>query len=293
MRIQSSLGERTFDAANYVLLGIVSFIALIPILHVVAGAFSSSQAIIHNRVLLWPVEATLDNVRMVVQTGTFWKAAWMTVKVVFVATATNMILTILGAYPLSKSWLRGRRFIMLFVVFTMVFQAPMIPTYLVVKMLGLLNTMWALVIPGAISAFNLILCLTFFRSLPEELFDAAKVDGMGEFRVVARIVVPLSLPIIVTLLLFYSVGHWNAYMAPLLYLNDRNMQTLQMYIFSLISQGNSNDIVAAAAGEATISLVPAAIEMATIVLATAPIVMLYPFVQNYFIKGATLGSVKE
>ncbi|MFD2328101.1 carbohydrate ABC transporter permease [Cohnella sp. GCM10020058] len=292
MRIRSSRGERAFDVMNYLLLAFIAFVSLVPILHVIAGAFSSSQAIIHNRVLLWPVEPTMENIQMVVQTPTFWRAAWMTVKVVFIATAFNMFFTVLGAYPLSKSWLRGRRFLMLFIVFTMVFQAPMIPSYLVVKSLGLINSMWALVIPGAISAFNLILCLTFFRSLPEELFDAAKVDGMGEFRVVARIVVPLSMPIIVTLLLFYAVGHWNSYMGPLMFLNDRNMQTLQMYIFSLISMGNSNDIVAAANGEASITLVPAAIEMATIVLATAPIVLIYPFIQSYFIKGATLGSVK-
>lgn len=293
MRIKSSLGERTFDVFNYLFLAIISLTALVPILHVVAGAFSSSQAIIHNRVFLWPVELTLDNIKMVARTPTFWRAGWMTVKVVIIATSFNMVLTIFGAYPLSKKWLRGRKFVMLFIIFTMVFQAPMIPTYLVVKTLGLLNSLWALVIPGAVSAFNLILCLTFFRSLPEELFDAAKVDGMGEFRVVWKIVVPLSMPIFVTLLLFYAVGHWNAYMGPLMYLNDRNLQTLQMYIYALIAQGNSSDIVAAAAGEASITLVPAAIEMATIVLATAPIVLLYPFLQNYFIKGATLGSVKE
>ncbi|MGO4545540.1 carbohydrate ABC transporter permease [Paenibacillus sp. 2TAB23] len=293
MRIQSSLGGRTFDVLNYLVLGLISFVSLVPILHVVAGAFSSSQAIIHNRVFLWPVDMTLDNIKLVVQTSTFWKAAWMTVKIVVIATTVNMVLTVFGAYPLSKSWLRGRKFFMLFLIFTMVFQAPMIPIYLVVKSLGLLNSLWALVIPSAVSAFNVILCLTFFRSLPEELLDAAKVDGMGEFRIVAKIVVPLSLPIIVTLLLFYAVGHWNSYMGPLMYLNDRNLQTLQLYIYSLISQGNSNDVVAAAAGEASISLVPAAIEMATIVLATAPIVLLYPFVQNYFIKGATLGSIKE
>jgi putative aldouronate transport system permease protein len=263
------------------------------VLHVVAGAFSSTQAIIHNRVSFWPVEPNLGNFEMVTQTPAFWNAAWMTVWVVVIGTAVNMFLTVLGAYPLSKRGLRGRKVLMLFIVFTMIFQAPMIPVYLVVKSLGLINSFWALVFPGAVSAFNMILCLTFFRSIPEDLFDAAKVDGMGEFRTVWQIAVPLSKPIMVTLLLFYAVGHWNAYMGPLLYINDRSMQTLQMYLYNLVAMGNSSDIAAAASSEAGMNLVPAAIEMATIVLATVPIVVLYPFLQGYFIKGATLGSVKE
>lgn len=293
MRIRLTKGERIFDYANYIVLILISILTFSPVLHVVAGSFSSTQAIIHNRVSFWPVEPNLGNFKMVTQTPAFWDAAWMTVRVVVIGTAANMFLTILGAYPLSKKWLRGRKLLMLFIVFTMIFQAPMIPVYLVVKSLGLINSFWALVFPGAVSAFNMILCLTFFRSIPEDLFDAAKVDGMGEFRTVWQIAVPLSKPIMVTLLLFYAVGHWNAYMGPLLYINDRSMQTLQMYLYNLVAMGNSSDIAAAASSEAGMNLVPAAIEMATIVLATVPIVVLYPFLQGYFIKGATLGSVKE
>ncbi|WNR46099.1 carbohydrate ABC transporter permease [Paenibacillus roseipurpureus] len=293
MNIRLTSGERAFDILNILLLTLISVIAMVPIMHVVAGSFSSPQAIIHNRVSLWPVEPTLENFRIVVQTDYFWKACWMTVKVVAIGTVINMVLTVFGSYPLSKMHLRGRRLILLFIVFTMVFQAPLIPIYLVVKNLGLLNSMWSLIIPSAISAFNMMLCLTFFRSVPEELFDAAKVDGMGEFRIVWQIVIPLSKPILVTLLLFYAVGHWNNYMAPLLYITDKNLQTLQMYIYSLIAMGNSNDMAVAAASEAGIKLLPEALEMATIVLATTPIVILYPFLQKHFIKGATLGSVKE
>lgn len=293
MKIKQTLGEKTFDIFNLVLLTILSILALVPLMHVVAGAFSSNNALIQSRVFLWPVEPTLQQFKYVTQTDAFWKAAWMTVKVVVIATSLNMVLTVIGSYPLSKLYLRGRRFFMLFIVFTMIFQAPLIPTYLVIKELHILNTMWALVFPGAVSAFNMILCITFFRNLPEELFDAAKVDGMSDYRIVWRIVVPLSLPIMMTLLLFYAVGHWNSYMSPLLYITNRNLQTLQLYLYYMIAAGSNSDIASAVAGDVGGKLLPKALEMATIVLATVPIVILYPFLQKHFVKGATLGSVKE
>lgn len=291
--IRLSVGERSFDALNIIFLAALSLVALIPVAHVVAGSFSSAAAIIQNRVSIWPVEFTLENFKFVVQTPQFWAAGWMTVKVVCIGTAINMVLTVLTSYPLSKMYLRGRKAILLLIVFTLIFQAPLIPTYLVVKELGMLNTMWSLIIPTAVSAFNMLLCITFFRGLPEELFDAARVDGMSEYRIVWSIVAPLSLPILVTLLLFYAVGHWNNYFMPLLYINDREMQTLQMYLYFLISEGDNNDIVGAAAAEAAGGMLPQALQMAVIVLVTFPIVVLYPFIQKHFIKGATLGSIKE
>ncbi|MEK3885029.1 carbohydrate ABC transporter permease [Paenibacillus sp. PL2-23] len=293
MEIRRSTGEKLFDTLNIVLLSLLSLAAIIPLLHVVAGSFSSANAIIHSKVTLWPVEPTLEHYKLVTQTKAFWLAGWLTIKVVVLGTALNMLLTIIGSYPLSKAYLRGRRPILLFIVFTMIFHAPMIPMYLVVKELGMLNTIGALLIPGAISAFNMMLCITFFRNLPEELFDAAKVDGMSDYRIVWQIVIPLSKPILVTLLLFYAVGHWNNYFTPLLYINDRSMQTLQVYLFNLITLGSSNDMMSAASAESSLNMLPQALEMATIVLATLPIVVLYPFLQKHFVKGATLGSVKE
>ncbi|MFC4779178.1 carbohydrate ABC transporter permease [Paenibacillus sp. GCM10023252] len=290
MQIRQSLGERVFDICNIIFLSMLSAAALFPLLHVLAGSLSSVNAIIQSKVTIFPVEPTLEHFRLVTRTDSFWQAGWMTIKVVFVATLLNMVITVFGSYPLSKIYLRGRSVILLFIVFTMIFHAPLIPVYMVVKELGMINTMWALIIPSAVSAFNMILCITFFRNLPEELFDAAKVDGMGEFRIVLQIVVPLSLPILVTLLLFYAVGHWNSYMTPLLYITDKSMATLQMYLYSLIAAGSSD--TAGAANDTGGMLVPKAIEMATIVLATIPIAILYPFLQKHFVKGATLGSVK-
>jgi len=291
MRIKQSTGEKVFDFFNIAFLILLSFIALVPILHVVAGSLSSPNAIIHGEVFLWPVGFTFEHFGLVINTGPFWKALWTTIQVVAIATTLNMVLTVFGSYPLSKMNLRGRKSILLFIIFTMIFHAPLIPVYMVVKELHLLNTIWALIVPGAVAAFNMILCITFFRGLPEELFEAAKVDGMNDYRIVMQIAVPLSKPILFTLLLFYSVGHWNSYMAPLLYITDRDLQTLQMYIYFLM-QGALSDTTAAAAVESSLSMVPKALEMATIVLATTPIVILYPFFQKHFVKGATLGSVK-
>lgn len=291
MKIKRSLGERIFDFTNIIFLSLFSFVIMIPLIHVIASSFSSKNALIHSRVKLWPVEFNLESYKVVFQNEQFWRSFTISVVIVLAGTALNMAITALTAYPLSKHWLRGRQGIMLYIVFTMIFQAPIIPTYLVVKSLGLINTLGALIIPVALSAFNLILCITFFRSLPEELFDAAKVDGMSEYGVVWKIVLPLSLPIMMTLLLFYAVGHWNNYFTAMLYITKLELRPLQVYLYSLIAQANTNDTVGSAS-ELAMNVMPQSIQMATIVVATVPILLIYPFMQKHFIKGATLGSVK-
>lgn len=293
MKIRKSLGEKIFDVSNASFLIMITLAAMLPIIHVVSGSLSSSNALIHSKVTFWPVEGTFENIKLVAGNYAFWKSGWMTIRIVLLGTAINMFFTMITAYPLSKTNLKGRKFFMLLIIFTLVFQAPIIPTYLLIKNLYMLNTIWSLVIPGAISAFNMILCITFFRSVPEDLFDAARVDGMSEYRMVWSIVMPLSLPIVMTLLLFYAVGHWNNYSGPLLFINDRNKQTLQMYLFALIANGDSDSVAGGAAAEASVKLFPVAVQMATIVLATIPVLLIYPFLQKHFVKGATLGSVKE
>lgn len=291
MQIKSSLGEKLFDLFNVIFLLLISFAVLIPLVHVAASSFSSKNALIHSQVKLWPVGFNFDSYLVVFQNEQFWRSFLISVVIVLGGTLINMVLTLLTGYPLSKIWLRGRKVILLFIVFTMIFQAPIIPTYLVVKSLGMINTLWALMIPVALSAFNLLLCITFFRSLPEELFDAAKVDGMSEYGIVWRIVVPLSLPIIVTLLLFYAVSHWNNYFTAMLYITKLELRPLQIYLYSLIAQANVNDTVGSAS-EISMNVMPQSIQMATIIVATVPILLIYPFIQKHFIKGATLGSIK-
>jgi putative aldouronate transport system permease protein len=292
MFIRQSLGERIFDLANYILLTLASITVLVPIAHVLASSLSSNLALVHGKVSVWPVEFTFSNYAVVIQNTVFWRAFGISIFVVIVGTLLNMTLTILTAYPLSKTYLRGRGGVLLFIVFTMIFYPPMIPVYLVVKELGLLNSIWAMIIPVAMSQFNILICLTFFRSLPEELFEAARVDGMGETRMIAQIAIPLSKPIMFTLTLFYAVFHWNNYTTSLLYVTKASLRPLQLYLYNLVAKSEMNEMLAIVS-ETTTQLNPQGLQMATIVVATVPIVMIYPFIQKHFIKGALIGSIKE
>lgn len=295
MRIKSTPAERLFDIGNVLLLLLTCVVVILPILHVVAGSLSSTNALIHTRVKLWPVEWNIDNYKLVINNSIFWRSFRNTLFVVAVGTALNMLLTILTAYPLSRRGFRGRSFFLLVILFTIIFQAPTIPVYLIVKSFGLINTLWALIIPAALSAFNLLICMTFFRSLPEELFEAARVDGMSEFNILWRIAVPLSVPIMVTLILFYAVGHWNNYYSALLYVTKADLKPLQLYLYSIIAQFNLNetDGAAAAVAERTADISPQGLQMATVIVATVPILLVYPFIQKHFVKGALIGSIKE
>ena len=293
MKIKRSLGEKVFDAANVVFLLLVCLLVIIPVLHVIAGSFSETNALIHSKVGLWPVGFNVDNYIIVFESKPFWRAFGITGLVVVIGTILNLVITVFTAYPLSKAYLKWRKYFILFVIVTMIFQAPMIPTYLLIKYLDLLNSIWALIIPSALSAFNMILCVTFFRALPEELFEAARVDGMSEYRVVWSIALPLSKPILITLLLFYAVGHWNNYYSALLYINDSAIRPLQLYLYMLLAQYNTSDYQSSMSSLISFDISPQGLQMATIIVATLPIVIIYPFVQKHFLKGAMLGSLKE
>lgn len=288
--MKANVSEKLFDAANVVFLILMCICVLIPLLHIVAGSFSSTQALIHSQVKLWPVEFNLDNYMKVVENASFWNSFRITVFIAVVGTLLNLALTVLMAYPLSKPGLRGRKLFMLMIVFTMIFSAPLIPTYLVVKGLGLVNTLWALIIPSALSMFNVVLCLTFFKGLPEELFEAARVDGMSEYGILFKIAVPLSVPILMTLTLYYAVHHWNSYFAAMIYITKSELRPLQLYLYSMIAQGNTNDLASTIAEGLDTS--PEGLKMATIVVATVPIMLVYPFIQKHFIKGTLIGSLK-
>lgn len=290
MKIKASPGEKVFDVCNVVFLLVICALVLIPLLHIAAASFSSTNALIHSRVKLWPVEFNLDNYKKVVENTSFWLSFRITVFIAVFGTLLNLVLTVLMAYPLSKPSLRGRKVFMLMIVFTMIFSAPLIPTYLIVKGLGLVNTIWAMIIPSAISMFNVVLCLTFLKGLPEELFEAARVDGMSEYGIVFKIAVPLSVPILVTLTLYYAVHHWNSYFAAMIYITKSELRPLQLYLYAMIAQGNTNDMASTIAEEMDTS--PEGLKMATIIVATVPILLIYPFIQKHFIKGTMIGSLK-
>ncbi len=293
MKIRKSPMERTFEIANILFLLMVCAIMLTPILHIVAGSLSSKNALTHSRVGIWPVEWTIENYKIVFKNTIFWRSFGISVVVVTIGTIVNILMTVITAYPLAEKGLKGRRIVMLFIIFTMIFSAPLIPSFLVVKALGLLNTLWALIIPGALSAFNMILCLTFFRSLPEELFEAARVDGMNEYRILFRIAIPLSVPILVTLLLFYAVGHWNSYYTAMLYISDASLRPLQLFLYSIVALASASDLQLGNSGDVLLDTSPQGLQMATIIVATVPVVLIYPFIQKHFIKGALIGSLKE
>ncbi|MCU6794540.1 MULTISPECIES: carbohydrate ABC transporter permease [Paenibacillus] len=287
-----SFGERSFDTLNVTLLIGACLLIIIPFAHLLAASFSSREALIHNLVTFLPVDSTLDNYLLVWHNKVFWNSFRISLIVTIVGTVINMYFTLLTAYPLSRPTFKGKKWILLGIVFTMIFSAPLIPMYLVVKSLGMMNTLWAIMIPNAIGAFNLILCITFFRGLPEELTEAAKMDGMGDNGILWRIFMPLSLPIVMTLTLFYAVGHWNNYMGPLFFITDSGIKPLQLYLYSLLSQFNTQDSFLNIP-ESISEYSPLGIQMATVGVATLPVLMIYPFIQKHFIRGALLGSVKE
>lgn len=283
----NSPGSRVFDTVNIVILVALAAVTLVPFIFVLAGSFAQESEISARGFFLWPERPTLETYRFIFSTNTFLRSLLVTVGVTAVGTLVQVMLTFLMAYPLSRRGLPGRNLILNLVIFTMVFGGGMIPTFLVVRQLGLLDTYWALILPMAINPFYLIIVKNFFQELPEELQEAARIDGCTEIGVFARIMMPLSKPILATFSLFYAVGIWNDYMSPLLYISDTSKWTLQMFVRQVT-------ISADALGNLDPNYVPPeqSLKFAIIAVATLPILMVYPFLQKHFTKGMLIGSVK-
>jgi len=287
--IRTSPAQKTFQAFNYTFLTVLAVSMLLPFLHILAGSFSSGNAILQGKVTIFPAEFTWVNYKVVLNDIAIWKSFGVTVFITVVGTALNLFFTSLMAYGLSKKDLKGRSLIVLFVLFTMIFQAPMIPSYLVVKNLFMLDTLWALMIPGLISAFNLFIMISFFQGIPDNLTDAAKIDGCGEYRTLWKVVLPLSLPSLTTIGLFYAVGHWNSYAGALMYIRNTDLYPLQLRLRKLIVESDAEGMLQAA--NVTLQSIEG-IKMATIIVATIPILIIYPLIQKHFVKGSMLGSIK-
>ncbi|WP_246066926.1 carbohydrate ABC transporter permease [Paenibacillus koleovorans] len=286
--IRNSPAQRAFAIFNYSFLTLVSLSMLIPFMHIFAGSFSSGKAITQGLVSLWPVEWTFGNYQAVLGDRAIWRALGFTVMITVLGTTISLFLTSLGAYGLSKRDLKGRSLVIVLILFTMIFQAPLIPTYLLVKSLGMLNTIWALVIPNAIAAFNLIIMISFFQNIPDELLDSAKMDGCGEYGTLWRIVLPLSMPSISTIGLFYAVSLWNGYFWALMFIRDPKKYPLMVLLRRLLVESDDKTLIRA--NMATMSV--EGIKMASIIVATLPILIVYPMIQKHFVKGAMLGSIK-
>ncbi|HOV26224.1 MAG TPA: carbohydrate ABC transporter permease [Pseudobacteroides sp.] len=289
---KQKLSDRIFDIVIIVITTIAALLCLLPVVNVAAVSLSSNSAIISSKVFLWPVEFTIDSYRAIFTDKSMMWSMVFTIIITVIYTVLSMALTIAGAYPLSKKNLKGRNVFLLIIVITMYFSGGIIPDYVLVKSLGLLDSMWSLILPGAISAFNLILLKSFFNSLPEGLEEAARIDGCTDFGVLVRIVLPLSLPIIATLSLFYAVGKWNSFMDALFYITDPNKYPLQLKLYQIVVNSQSLD-AAFAEGNMSPGMLPDGLKAASVMFATIPIVCVYPFIQKHFIKGVMIGAIKE
>ncbi|MEV5025536.1 carbohydrate ABC transporter permease [Paenibacillus sp. LPE1-1-1.1] len=284
-----TIGNRIFDTVNYTLLLLIALVCVLPFIYVLAVSFTSPAEVAKGGLILWPKEWSLASYRYIFSTNTLVRSMLVSIYITVLGTMINLIFTSLMAYPLAKPRLRGRQTILLAVLFTMLFGGGMIPTYFVVKALHLTNTLWSLMIPGAISAFNLIVLKNFFQQIPDGLEDSARIDGCNDVGVLFRIVLPLSLPAMATFGLFYAVGHWNQFFNAILYINDNTKWPIQVLLREVVILASSS------IGDSSIDsteIQPLTIRMAVIVFATIPILLVYPFLQKHFAKGVMLGSVK-
>ena len=289
--MKKSRSEKIFDTVNITLLILFSALCIFPFINILAISLSENSAIVSGEVFLLPKGLVTNAYKTVLQDAAMIRSFLFTVALTVTYTAVTMVMTILCAYPLSKKRLAGRKVIMMLITFTMYFSGGIIPSYLLVKELNMLNTMWSLILPGAINTFNMIVMKSFFAGIPESLEEAAELDGAGQFRILITIILPLSLPIIATLILFYAVARWNSFSDALFYINNSKLYPLQLKLRQLISL-NMIDQMMNDLQDAKQTVIPETIKAASLVFATAPILIVYPWLQKYFVKGVMLGSVK-
>ncbi|MFX3635726.1 MAG: carbohydrate ABC transporter permease [Candidatus Pristimantibacillus sp.] len=287
-----SVSGTVFDVSNYIILSLFAIAAVLPFIYVISGSFATDAELTQRTVFLIPKTFSLAAYEFIFSTNTIIKAIGISVFVTGVGTLVNLLFTVTMAYPLARRNLMGRNTVLNLVIFSMLFGGGMIPTYLVIRELGLLDTYGALILPGAISAFNLIIVKNFFQELPPGLEEAAKIDGCNELGLLWKIVLPLSMPVLATFTLFYAVGHWNDFFSSLLYINSPEKWPLQVLLrqIVLLSQSAAGDLNAMDPN--FVQPPDQSIKMAVIVVGTIPILMIYPFLQKHFAKGVLIGSIK-
>lgn len=279
------------DMAIIVFIIGVSITCLVPFLYMIALSLSSNSAIVSQKVTLWPVEFTLETYKTILSDVEMIYTLGYSIVLTIVYTLICMFLTICAAYPLTKKRLKGRSFFLSILVITMYFSGGLIPSYLLVKNLGMMNSIWSLLLPGAMSVFNLIILKTFFSSLPESLEESASIDGCNELGILFRIVLPLSLPSIATLSLFYAVDRWNGFQDALFYITDKNLYPMQLKLYQIITANQQLDTQQ---GEGSVGayIVPESLKAASVMFATVPILVVYPKLQKYFVEGVMTGAIK-
>ncbi|GAB1159060.1 MULTISPECIES: carbohydrate ABC transporter permease [Paenibacillus] len=291
-RLYNSPAGKVFDIFNYVMLGILGILTVLPFLYIIGNSFATEAEITERSFFLIPKVFSFSAYEYIFSSSTIFRSIGVSVFVTVAGTLVNLFFTLTMAYPLSRSDFWGRNVMMNMVIFSMLFGGGMIPTYLVIRGLGLLDSYWALMLPGAISAFNLIVVKNFFQQMPPGLEEAARIDGCSDLGVLWRIVLPLSKPVIATFALFYAVGHWNNFFSALLYISDSDKWPLQVMLrqIVLLSQASVGDM--ANMDPNFVQPPEQSIKMAVIVVGTIPILLVYPFLQKHFAKGVMLGSIK-
>lgn len=292
--LKKSFSDKVFILINYTLLTFAFLIVLIPLLHVVAQSISAPTEVIAGRVFIIPKKITFMAYQEIFRSKLLLSGYGNSILYTVTGTITNIVLTVMCAYPLSRKDFLGRKWMMWLFVFTMIFSAPLIPTYLNIRNLKLLNTIWAVILPGAIGVYNMVVARTFFmNSIPDEMIEAAELDGASDLRIVWHLVLPLSKSIIAVLTLFYAVSHWNSYFDAFMYLSSENKLPLQVVLRNILANAKMIEEMANASVEQSQRLAMVEVlKYAVIVFGSLPVVMLYPFVQKHFVKGVMVGSVK-
>ncbi len=292
--LKKSWADRLFSIVNTCLLIFALLIVALPILYVIAQSLSTPQEVIAGRVLFWPRRITLIAYKEIFRSKMLLSGYKNSIIYTFTGTVVNVVMTVMCAYPLSRKDFVGRKQIMWLFVFTMIFSAPLIPSFINVRNLKMLNTIWAIIIPGAISAYNMVIARTFFMSnIPDEMIEAADLDGASDMQILIKLVLPLSKAVIAVLVLFYAVGHWNSYFDAFIYLNSEDKLPLQVILRNILANAKMIEEMADATVEQSerLALVEV-LKYAVIVFGSLPVLILYPFVQKYFVKGIMIGSVK-
>lgn len=293
--LKRTTGEKIFAVFNYIILITAAFVCLVPMINILAISFSSSSAAAAGYVRLWPVDFTLASYKYALNKREFLQSFLVSVRRIALGYVVNMVMTISVAYPLSKekSTFRARNYYAWFFIITMMFNGGLIPTFMTVKTLGILDTLWALVLPGAVPVFNVILLMNFFRELPKEIEEAAYIDGASHWTTLFRIYLPLSLPSLATISLFVLVGHWNGWFDGMIYMNRPRNWPLQTYLRTILINPDVNHYQTSSEELANLKEVSErTFKSAQVFLGAAPILAVYPFLQKYFMKGLVMGSVK-
>jgi protein lplC len=291
-KVKQSAGDRIFIIVIYIILLLTGAITLFPFLDVVFNSLMSSKELVESAkvVIAIPKHPTLENYAYVLSGNSIFRAYGVTIFRTLIGTLLNMIITVLTAYPLSKKFLPGRSMIMQIFFFTMIFSGGMIPTYLVVKSFKLTDTVWAMIIPGLLNVYNMIIMRTFFEGIPEELEEAARIDGCSEWKTLWKIILPVSKPALASISLFYAVWHWNSFFDVVLYITKRELWPLQTLLREVVLTMSMAELNANMADVATPP--SSSVIAATVMVSTLPILIVYPFLQKYFVKGVMIGAVK-